>query len=63
MQLQLKDAEVEQLETAQEEMGLNASVVLGSQNSRRGKTKFNLFYVMYIINNFLVARISQASYH
>jgi len=63
IQLQLKDAEVEQLETAQEEMGLNASVVLGSQNSRRDKTKFKLFYIMYILNNFPCKRNSQAFYN
>jgi len=46
IQLQLKNAEVEQLETTQQERSLNASIVLGTQYSRRGKTKFKLFYVM-----------------
>ena len=53
IELQLKDAKVEQLETAIQEKGVETRpLLLGSQNSRRGKKKFKLFCVMYILNNF-----------
>ena len=44
---------MEQLETAVQEKGVETRpLLLGSQNSRRGKKKLKLFWVMYIINNF-----------
>ena len=58
IQLQLKNAKVEQLETAlQEKEFKRVPLLLGSQKSRRGKTKFNLFYVIYILNNFLCSTV------